>query len=149
MEINGRRLIVFTPTEVGKLSAPFSWSLVGKFSSSRPTLMQIRQTMKRVRSFNQDFIVGAIDQFHVIIHFQSCMDFVSAYIKKEWRINGKHMRVFRWSPRFTPGIESTCAPLWVEFPQLRAHFHSPAALQSISGLVGKFLCADSNAADFT
>ena len=146
---NGKQVMVFSPTEVGKLSRPFSWSLVGNFGSRRPTLMQIRLTLKRVRSFSQYFFVGAIDDNHVIIRFQNRGDFVNAYIKKEWKILGKLMQVFRWSPRFTPGVESTCAPIWVEFPYLRAHLQSPRALQSLAGMVGKFLYADRDAEEFT
>ena len=59
------------------------------------------------------------------------------------------MKIFRWSPRFTRGIESTCAPFLVEFPYLRAHLQSPGALQSIAGMVGKFLCSDRDATEFT
>ena len=74
---------------------------------------------------------------------------MNAYIKREWKVLGKIMQVFRWSPRFTPGVESTCAPIWVEFPCLRAHLQSPRALQSLAGMVGKFLCADKDAEEFT
>ena len=141
--------MVFTPDEVGKLSSPFSWSLVGKFASSRPTLMQIRLTLKRVRRFSQGFFIGAIDDHHVIIRFQNREDFVDAYIKKDWKVVGKQIRIFKWSPRFSSGFETTCAPVWVEFPCLRTHFHSPRALQSIASMIGKFLCADKDASEFT
>ena len=67
--MEGKRVVVFSPDEVGKLSSPFSWSLVGKFESGRPSLMQIQMTLKRVRTFSQEFFVGAIDDHHVIIQF--------------------------------------------------------------------------------
>ena len=108
---NGKQVMVFSPTEVGKLSSPFSWSLVGKFVSRRPSLMQIKLTLKRVCTFSQEFFVGAIDDHHVIIRFQNRDDFVNAYIKQDWKVVGKLMKVCRWSPRFTPGVESTCAPI--------------------------------------
>ena len=56
---------------------------------------------------------------------------------------------YRWSPRFSPGVESTCILVWIELPRLRAHLQSLGALHSIVGMVGKFLCADSNVAQFT
>ena len=34
-------------------------------------------------------------------------------------------------------------------PCLRAHLQSPRALQSLAGMVGKFLCADKDAMEFT
>ena len=59
------------------------------------------------------------------------------------------MRVLRWSPNFTPGTESTCAPVWVGLPTLRAHLQDPGAIQSIAGLLGKFLCMHKDVATFT
>ena len=80
---NGQNVMVFSPSEVGRLSTPFTWSLVGKFESLQASLMKIRITMKRVRSFSQEFFVAAIDDHHVIIRFQNRSDFVNAYIKKD------------------------------------------------------------------
>ena len=85
---------MFTLADVGKHSSPFSWSFVGKFVSKRPSLMQIRITLKRVRSFSQEFFVGVIDNHHVIIRFQNRVDFVNAYIKNDWRIFGKYTKIF-------------------------------------------------------
>ena len=59
------------------------------------------------------------------------------------------MQVSCWSPWFTPSVESSCVPIWIELPRLRAHLQSLGALQSIAGMIGKFLCADSNVAQFT
>ena len=39
VQIEGKTMMVFSPEEVGKLSSPFAWMLVGRFASSRPTLM--------------------------------------------------------------------------------------------------------------
>ena len=149
VQVDGKAMVVFSPSEVGTLSAPFAWTLIGKFAMSRPTLMQIWNTLKRVRSFSKEISVSAIDSQYVFIRFQCREDFVKAYIKREWRVGGKVMHVSRWSPRFTPGVESTCIPVWIEFPRLRAHLQSPGALQSIVGVIGKFLCVDNNVAQFT
>ena len=149
VQVDGKSMMVFSPMEVGKLSAPFAWTLVGKFAAARPTLMQIWNIMRRVRNFSKGICVSAVDQQYVFIRFHCREDFVKAYIKRDWRVGGKVMQVSRWSPRFTPGVESPCIPVWIELPRLRAHLQSPGALQSIAGMVGKFLCADGNVAQFT
>ena len=59
------------------------------------------------------------------------------------------MRIFRWSPKFSPGSESSCAPVWVGLPALKAHLQNPGAIQSITGLLGKYLCAHSDVYQFT
>ena len=116
VQVDGKAMVVFSPFEVGTLSAPFAWTLIGKFAMSRPTLMQIWNTLKRVRSFSKEISVSAIDSQYVFIRFQCREDFVKAYIKREWRVGGKVMHVSRWSPHFTPGVELTCIPVWIEFP---------------------------------
>ena len=39
VQVDGKSMMVFSPKEVGKLSTPFAWNLVGKFAAARPTLM--------------------------------------------------------------------------------------------------------------
>ena len=91
VQFEGKSIMVFSPEEVGKLSTPFAWMLVGKFVSSRPTLMQIWNTMRHVRSFCRDFFVSAVDAQYVFIRFQCRDDFIKAYIKRDWKVGGQLM----------------------------------------------------------
>ncbi|KAL0295662.1 UNVERIFIED_CONTAM: hypothetical protein Scaly_3093900 [Sesamum calycinum] len=46
------------------------------------------------------------------------------------------MRVFKWSPTFTPDQESSIVPVWVSFPELPAHLFHKDAIFSIASIVG-------------
>ncbi|KAL0297127.1 UNVERIFIED_CONTAM: hypothetical protein Sradi_6764800 [Sesamum radiatum] len=46
------------------------------------------------------------------------------------------MRVFKWSPTFTPDHESSIVPIWVSLPELPAHLFQKAALYAIANNIG-------------
>ncbi|KAL0327396.1 UNVERIFIED_CONTAM: hypothetical protein Sangu_1817600 [Sesamum angustifolium] len=46
------------------------------------------------------------------------------------------MRVFKWSPTFTPEQESSITPIWVSFPELPAHLYRNDALFAIANNIG-------------
>ncbi|KAL0334477.1 UNVERIFIED_CONTAM: hypothetical protein Sradi_4659600 [Sesamum radiatum] len=46
------------------------------------------------------------------------------------------MRVFKWSPTFTPDQESSIVPVWVNFSELPAHLFHKDAIFSIASIVG-------------
>ncbi|KAL0441237.1 UNVERIFIED_CONTAM: hypothetical protein Sradi_0062600 [Sesamum radiatum] len=46
------------------------------------------------------------------------------------------MRVFKWSPTFTPEQESSITPIWVSFPELPAHLYRKDALFAIANNIG-------------
>ncbi|WRX29353.1 Reverse transcriptase domain - like 10 [Theobroma cacao] len=52
------------------------------------------------------------------------------------------MRVFRWSPDLHPEKESPIVPVWISFPNLRAHLQERSALMMIAKTVGKPLFVD-------
>ena len=147
--VEDEEMIQFTPAEVNQMAAAFTWSLIGKFTLGRPSMMDILTSMKNALTFQEEIFPVALDQRHVLIRFRNREDFVKAYIKETWFIKGKRMRVFRWSPNFSLGSESSCAPVWVGLPTLRAHLHDPGAIQSIAGLLGKFLCMHKDVTNFT
>ena len=149
IKVDNEELVRFSEVGVSQMAAAFTWSIIGKFSTGRPAMMDILNTLKRAVPFTEEIFPVAIDQRHILIRFSNREDFVKAYIKEAWIINGRRMRVFRWSPNFTPGTESTCAPVWVGMPTLRAHLQDPGAIQSIARLLGKYLCMHSDVSRFT
>ncbi|KAL2248695.1 UNVERIFIED_CONTAM: hypothetical protein Sindi_2343200 [Sesamum indicum] len=42
------------------------------------------------------------------------------------------MRVFKWTPTFTPAQESSVVPIWVSFPELPAHLFHKDALYAVA-----------------
>lgn len=55
------------------------------------------------------------------------------------------MRIFKWSPTFSPKKESAVVPVWIGFPELPAHLFDKSAIYSIASLIGNPLNLD----DFT
>ncbi|KAL0298423.1 UNVERIFIED_CONTAM: hypothetical protein Sradi_6502100 [Sesamum radiatum] len=55
------------------------------------------------------------------------------------------MRIFKWSPTFTPGQESSVVPVWACLPELPAHLFHKNALFTIASMIGTPLQID----DFT
>ncbi|EOY01215.1 Uncharacterized protein TCM_011161 [Theobroma cacao] len=52
------------------------------------------------------------------------------------------MRVFKWSPDFEAEKESMIAPIWISFPNLKAHLYEKSALLLIAKTVKKSLFID-------
>ncbi|XP_017974471.1 PREDICTED: uncharacterized protein LOC108661552 [Theobroma cacao] len=52
------------------------------------------------------------------------------------------MRVFKWSSDFETEKESPIVPMWISFPNLKAHFYEKLALLLIAKIVGKPLYVD-------
>ncbi|KAL0283415.1 UNVERIFIED_CONTAM: hypothetical protein Sradi_7229900 [Sesamum radiatum] len=52
------------------------------------------------------------------------------------------MRVFKWTPTFTPSQESSIVPIWVSFPELPAHLYRKDALYAVASMVGNPLQID-------
>lgn len=86
--------------------------------------------------------VGLMDPRHVMIRFSSKEDFIKAWTKETWVINGHYFRFFRWTPWFNPATESALAPVWISLPHLPLNFFNESCLRSIAGAIGKVLKID-------
>ncbi|XP_011094921.1 uncharacterized protein LOC105174492 [Sesamum indicum] len=45
------------------------------------------------------------------------------------------MRVFKWTPTFTPSKESSIVPVWVSFPKLPAHLFRKEVLFTVASMI--------------
>ncbi|XP_017974487.1 PREDICTED: uncharacterized protein LOC108661565 [Theobroma cacao] len=52
------------------------------------------------------------------------------------------MRVFKWSPNFEAEKESSIVPIWISFPNLKAHLYEKSTLLLIAKTMGKPLFID-------
>ena len=59
------------------------------------------------------------------------------------------MRVFKWTSEFIMDVESSIAPIWVNFPKLPVHFFAQPSLFSIARIVRSSLKTDSATASLT
>ncbi|KAL2224233.1 UNVERIFIED_CONTAM: hypothetical protein Sindi_3105000 [Sesamum indicum] len=55
---------------------------------------------------------------------------------------GYPMRVFKWTPTFTPSKESSIVPVWVSFPELPAHLFRKEVLFTVASMIGTPLQID-------
>lgn len=56
--------------------------------------------------------------------------------KNFWHIHGFSMRIFKWTPTFTPAQKSSTIPIWVCFPELPAHLFHKDALFAVANMIG-------------
>ncbi|KAL0407595.1 UNVERIFIED_CONTAM: hypothetical protein Sradi_1693900 [Sesamum radiatum] len=69
-------------------------------------------------------------------HCQTKQTTLAYGLRRIWYLNGFPMRVFKWSPTFTPDIESPIVPIWVSLPTLPAHLFRKETLFAIASNIG-------------
>ncbi|KAL0430588.1 UNVERIFIED_CONTAM: hypothetical protein Sradi_0684800 [Sesamum radiatum] len=131
----GMKVLRFTLEEIDRLSKPFRYSLVGKFSYGYPSMQNLRRWML-AQGFRGDFSVGAINIRHIFIKFALEKDYTKLWLKSIWFVDGFPMRVFKWTPTFNPREESPIISVWVRLPELPIQFFDKDALFSIGRLLG-------------
>ncbi|KAK4434818.1 hypothetical protein Salat_0644700 [Sesamum alatum] len=105
----GMKVLRFSDDEIARLSQPFRYALVGKFSHSYPSMQNLRRWML-AQGFRGDFSVGAINFRHVFIKFTLEEDYTKLWIKPIWFVEGFPMRVFKSTPTVNPRVESPIVP---------------------------------------
>ncbi|KAL0407597.1 UNVERIFIED_CONTAM: putative ribonuclease H protein [Sesamum radiatum] len=139
--IHGRPTLSFTDTETEELAAPYRFSLVGKFSHGAPSYSQMHQLIARL-GIQGAFTVSMINSKHTLISLTSESDYSRLWLRRIWFLQGFPMRVFKWTPTFTPTQESSIVPIWVSFPELPAHLFCKDALFSVASMIGSPLQVD-------
>ncbi|KAL0283421.1 UNVERIFIED_CONTAM: hypothetical protein Sradi_7230500 [Sesamum radiatum] len=139
--IHDRPTLSFTDTETEELAAPYRFSLVGKFSHGAPSYSQMHQLIARL-GIQGAFTVSMINSKHTLISLTSESDYSRLWLRRIWFLQGFPMRVFKWTPTFTPTQESSIVPIWVSFPELPAHLFCKDALFSVASMIGSPLQVD-------
>ncbi|KAL2248692.1 UNVERIFIED_CONTAM: hypothetical protein Sindi_2342900 [Sesamum indicum] len=109
--------LVFTDAETEALATPFRLALVGKLSHEKPQYRHLHRLIAEL------VVKGA-------------------FLARIWHIQGFPMRVFKWTPTFTPAQESSIIPVWVCFPELPAHLFHKNALFAVANMIGTPLQID-------
>ncbi|WRX24226.1 protein of unknown function DUF4283 - like 10 [Theobroma cacao] len=115
-------------------------SLVGKFSRM-PRLQEIRSAFKGI-GLAGAYEIRWLDYKHVLIHLFDEQDFNRIWTKQNWFIANQKIRVFKWSPEFEPEQESAVVPVWISFPNLKAHLFKKSALLLVAKTVKRPLFID-------
>ncbi|EOY02243.1 Uncharacterized protein TCM_016768 [Theobroma cacao] len=106
-----------------------------------PRINEIRMAFKGID------LVGAyeikwLDYKHILIQLSNEHDLNRIWLKQVWFISNQKMCVFKWTPNFQPEKESSLVPVWISFPNLRAHLYEKFALLVIAKTVGRPLMVD-------
>ncbi|KAK4394250.1 hypothetical protein Sango_1895800 [Sesamum angolense] len=133
--INGRPTITFSDEETQSLVADFRLALIGKFSHGIPPYSQLHCLLAKT-GIKGTFTVSLINKKHALISLSKESDFSRLWMRRIWYLNGFPMRVFKWSPTFTPEQESAITPIWVCLPELPAHLFRKDALFAIANNIG-------------
>ncbi|KAL2242479.1 UNVERIFIED_CONTAM: hypothetical protein Sindi_0365900 [Sesamum indicum] len=133
--------LLFTDAETEVLAAPFKFALVGKFSHGAPSYSILHKLIAGTGIKNK-FTVSMLNTRHVLISLSCEADFSRLWLRRIWYIQGYPMRVFKWTPAFTPSKESSIVPVWVSFPELPAHLFRKEVLFTVASMIGTPLQID-------
>jgi hypothetical protein len=142
----GEPAVAFTEEEEDLLSEPYKFTLVGKFSRRKPSMIKVRDSFLKF-GFCGDYMIGLIDATHILIHLAHEDDYSRLFLKPTWYIDGCHMRVFKWTPNFNPQHETPIVPIWVAFPLLPIHFRAKSSLFALAKAIGVPLRIDEATSD--
>ncbi|KAL2526604.1 Uncharacterized protein Adt_11658 [Abeliophyllum distichum] len=142
----GEPALTITDDEEASLAEPFKFTLVGKFSHRKPSMVEVRNSFQKF-GFTGDFKIGLIDFKHILIHLTHEDDYSRLFLKPLWFIMGCPMRVLKWTCDFHPDAEIPIAPVWISFPLLPVHLRAKEFLFALSKLVGVPLRIDEATAD--
>ncbi|EOY02242.1 Uncharacterized protein TCM_016767 [Theobroma cacao] len=137
----------FYEDEIETLAKSFRFSIVGKFSRT-PRLVEIRQAFVGL-GLSGAYNIRWMDYKHVLIHLSNEQDFNRIWTKQTWFIAKQKMRVFKGTPNFESDKESSIVPVWISFPNLRAHLFEKSALLLIAKAIGNPLGVDEATANGT
>ncbi|XP_052295304.1 uncharacterized protein LOC127901763 [Citrus sinensis] len=138
----GEPAIFFSEEEINIMAAPFKLALVGKFSFGRPPIDVIRKFFVAL-GLKGNCEISLLDPRHILIHLHLEEDYTRIWLRQSWFIDGRAMRVFKWSTTFHSSEESPIVPVWVSLPFLPVHYmRCKEALYSIAAAIGKPLRID-------
>ncbi|KAL0318168.1 UNVERIFIED_CONTAM: hypothetical protein Scaly_2861100 [Sesamum calycinum] len=141
VNIDGRPTLIFSDTETLSFAAGYRFALIGKFSHGTPQFRNLHRLIAGLGIIG-GFIVSMINSRHALISLSNETDFSRLWLRRIWFIEGYPMRVFKWTPTFTPAQESSIVPVWVCLPELPAHLFHKDALFAVANMIGTPLQID-------
>ncbi|XP_042009085.1 uncharacterized protein LOC121757635 [Salvia splendens] len=136
---NGIPTIYFSGAETQKLAESMGHAIVGKFSHSIPTGLQIQKSLEGVK-FRRGFSWKYFNAKHILIQCEDLSDYARLLGGPKgtpvWLIDRHPMRVFKWSPDFDTYCESPIVAIWCNLIGLPIHLFDQSALFAIGKLLG-------------
>lgn len=139
---DGKPAISFSSEKVTALFAPFNLTLVAKFQSKSPP--RINEIMPEFKKLNlkRGFSISMLDNRHLLISLFLDEDFTRLWLKGSLFIVGSSLSLTKWSPSYTPKINSPLVPCWVTFKKFPIMLFHVEALYEIAKLIGNPLRMD-------
>ena len=124
------------------MTEPFKLAFVSKFSFYRLPMNVIRNYFVSL-GLKGNLQISLLDNRHILIKLKIEEDYSHRWVRQSWYVNGRGMRVFKWSTNFDCSVESPIVHVCVYFSYLPVHFvHCKLALFSMASAIGTLLCVD-------
>ena len=137
----GEPALIFSQEVIHKLSDPFRYALVGKFARGRPSLELVRKFFVTL-DLKQPVSVGLLDPRHILIRVADERDYHRLWLRAVWYVQGRPMKLFKWTPSFHVDREPSVVPVWVSLPKLPIHLFNRECLFQIVATLGVPLYVD-------
>ncbi|KAK4399585.1 hypothetical protein Sango_1434000 [Sesamum angolense] len=128
--------------ETFSFAAAYRYALV-EFSHGAPQYRNLHRLITGL-GIKGAFTISMINAKHVLISLSNKADLSHMWLRRIWHVQGFPIRVFKWTPTFTPEQESSIVPVWVCFLNFRLIF-SQGCFIAVASMIGTPLQID----DFT
>lgn len=119
--------LLLTPMEEELLRKQRENTLIMKFTSQHPNLYEIRSHIHTEWNLESPPAVGELDVRHVTIHMASTTDTKRALAHPANKVKESLFRLFRWTPDFEIGKDSSFTVVWVRFYDFPLHYFNEAS----------------------
>lgn len=120
-----------------------------KFSAGRPKLHEMRTHIASEWHLAAPPAVGLMDPRHVTLHMASAADTQRALSRPTSKIKNYLFRLFRWTPDFEIGKDSSMAAMWARLYNLPLQYFNESALIRLGSALGTVLLICPKTADLT
>lgn len=136
----GKPPVSFSNMDLERGKVYMRFALVMKFSTERPYLSDIRDTINRYWNIPGELTVGALDARHVLVNFETEDAMIKAMARERCNIQGYPYRLARWDSNFEKKKRDSCyKPVWIELPRLPLILFQPKLLKVVAESIGKYL----------
>lgn len=136
----------FSSDEVNALSAPFAYILVGKFSNGVPRIAEVAPALLDLKIKGR-FEVSFMDYRHIYIRLYTEEDYRNLWLSEMVNIGACPMRMFKWSPDFSPKAKSPIVPVWITLKKVPLYLFYAEALFELVKPIGRPLRVDNHTAN--
>ncbi|KAG5631333.1 hypothetical protein H5410_003050 [Solanum commersonii] len=103
----GQHAVIYDMDDfMNKLTMACKYTLIGKFSTTMPTIELIRKSFILQTQLNRGVNFAYYNARHVFIDFDNELDYNTVWTQQKMTIEGKLIRIEAWTPNFRPEEET-------------------------------------------